>query len=83
MEINFNNRINEKPKNVYKDWAQFLTSLTPNEFTVLATLIGITIFQNLSLPEQNSIGNFFLLIGQIGVTYNGQAYTIERLNDEA
>lgn len=80
MAKSFDNLINTRPNQVYKDWAMFLTSLSPNEFVLLAVTIGISISQDLSIVEQNSIGNFFQSIGEIMITYNGQAVTIQTLN---
>lgn len=81
MDKSFDNLINTRPNRVYKDWAKFLTSLSPNEFVLLGVTIGISIAQDLSIVEQNSIGNFFQMIGEILITYNGQAVTVQTLNN--
>ena len=81
MDKSFDNLINTRPDQVYKDWAKFLTSLSPNEFVLLGVTIGISIAQDLSIVEQNSIGNFFQMIGELLITYNGQAVTVQTLNN--
>ncbi len=55
-----------------KDFSTWLNSLTPLEFTTLGTIIGYLISSVLTVSEQNSIGNWFELVGQIILTFNAQ-----------
>lgn len=68
---------------IYNDFvslSDWLFSLNPYEFTMISTLIGFIISPQLNLNEQNSLGNFFELLGQVILTINAQASTIEANN---
>ncbi len=56
-----------------KNFASWILSLTPFEFTTLATVIGYLLSLSLTTAEQNSLGNWFELVGQIILTFNAQA----------
>ena len=58
--------------NEIKNFANWIDSLSPLEFTTLGTIIGYLISSVLSVQEQNSIGNWFELVGQIILTFNAQ-----------
>ena len=58
--------------NEIKSFANWINSLTPLEFKTLGTLIGYLISSVLTVQEQNSIGNWFELVGQIILTFNAQ-----------
>lgn len=58
--------------NEIKSFANWINSLTPLEFTTLGTIIGYLISSVLTVQEQNSIGNWFELVGQIILTFNAQ-----------
>lgn len=47
-------------------------NLSPLEFTTLAVFSGYLISCNLTVDEQNSIGNWLELLGQIILTFNAQ-----------
>lgn len=47
-------------------------TLTPFEFTTLGVVIGYILSCNLTIDEQNSLGNWFELVGQIILTFNAQ-----------
>lgn len=53
-------------------FADWLMTLTPFEFTTLGTIIGYIISYNLTINQQNSIGNWLELVGQIVLTFNAQ-----------
>ncbi|MGF7058467.1 hypothetical protein [Brassicibacter mesophilus] len=54
-----------------------LTSLPPQQFTGLATIIGFLIASRLTFDQQNSIGNFIELIGQVILTISAQGSTLQ------
>lgn len=55
-----------------KSFSTWLNSLSPLEFTTLAVFTGYAIACNLTISEQNSIGNWFELLGQLILTFNAQ-----------
>lgn len=62
--------------NDFKKLSNSLFSLSAFEFNLLATLIGFALTPALSTNEQNSLGNFFALIGQVLMTANAQNITL-------
>lgn len=63
-----------------KNYASFLKKLTPNQLTVIGSLIGVLMSQNLSADEAQSLGNVLELIGQVLLTYGSQK---QLLDDES
>ncbi len=61
----------------YKTFSEWLFSLDALEFTLLATIIGYSISPTLTINQQNSLGNFFELVGQIILTFNAQNSTLK------
>lgn len=61
--------------NNFKDFTDWLFSLSGLDFTIAATTIAILLSKNLSVNEQNSVGNFFFLMGQVLITMNAQDIT--------
>ena len=59
----------------FSDW---LFSLNPYEFTLIATLIGFTISPSLNSNEQNSLGNFFELLGEVLLNIQAQSITSKK-----
>lgn len=55
-----------------KDLSSIILKLSPFEFVTYATIIGYLLSVNLTVNEQNSLGNWFELIGQIILTFNAQ-----------
>lgn len=55
-----------------RNLTSFILKLSPFEFVSIATIIGYLISFNLTISEQNSIGNWFELVGQIILTFNAQ-----------
>lgn len=47
-------------------------NIPPGQFALLANLIGIAFAKNLNSDQQNSLGNFFMSIGQSLATFNAQ-----------
>lgn len=64
--------MNSNQNNSFKSFSSFLSSLSPLEFTTLGCLIGWIITPQLNTNEQNSIGNFFELVGQVILTAQAQ-----------
>lgn len=58
--------------NELKSFINWLMNLSPLEFTTLAVITGYYLSCNLTVDEQNSIGNWFELLGQIILTFNAQ-----------
>lgn len=57
--------------------ADSLTSMNPQAFTALATILGFTIANGLTINQQNSIGNFLELVGQVILTVSAQGSTLQ------
>lgn len=47
-------------------------TLSPLEFTTLGVILGYLLSCNLTIDQQNSLGNWFELVGQIILTFNAQ-----------
>lgn len=65
--------------NNVKNYATYLKKLSPNEITILGSIIGILLCQNLGAYEAQAMGNLFELIGQSLLTYSSQ---LQLLNDD-
>lgn len=52
-------------------------SIPPIQFTLLSTLVGILLIDNLDLNEQNSLGNFIVGVGQTILTAAAQGELIK------
>lgn len=55
-----------------KNFASWLLSLSPFEFTTLGVIVGYILALSLTSDEQASVGNWFELVGQIMLTFNAQ-----------
>lgn len=55
----------------------FPPNIDPQVFSLLAVLVGMAIISDYSVNEQNSIGNWFMLLGQFIVTNAAQQSLIE------
>lgn len=51
-------------KNSCKTIASYITSLPPKQYTLLSSVVGILLTENLDPKEQISLGKFFINIGQ-------------------
>lgn len=76
MDDEFSKFINQD----YKSFSKWLFSLNAYEFTLIATIAGFIISPTLTIDEQNSLGNFLELFGQVILTINAQASTLESSN---
>lgn len=74
------NSFNKYSKEDLIGFSKFLDSLTPLEFTTLGCIIGIIIASSLNNNEQNSVGNFLELVGQVILT--NQAQEVLRQNED-
>ena len=63
-----NNEQNEK----VRDFVEYILNLTPNEMGVIASAVGVLLSQPLTAMQQNSIGNFFELVGQVMLAISAQ-----------
>lgn len=73
MQKEFDNFINQD----FGSFSDWLFSLNAYQFTLIATIAGFLIAPTLTVNEQNSLGNFFELVGQVILTINAQASTLE------
>lgn len=58
--------------------SEWLFSLDAYQFSLVATLMGFVISPTLTINQQNSLGNFFQLLGQVILTINAQAVTVKQ-----
>lgn len=58
----------------------FLPKINAYEFTTIAFVIGLLLCDDLTPAEQNSVGNFFMLIGQVLATNASQQQVINNYN---
>lgn len=68
----FKNFINQD----FKSFSDGLFSLSAFEFTLIGSILGFAISEGLTTNQQNSLGNFFTLIGQVLMTENAQNITL-------
>ena len=59
----------------FKEFTDWIFSLSGLDYTIAAITIAIILSKNLNINEQNSVGNFFFLIGQVLITMNAQDIT--------
>ncbi|TCO76858.1 hypothetical protein [Marinisporobacter balticus] len=58
-------------------------NLPPEQFTLLAYLVGALLAQNLDSDEQNSLGNFVEAVGQAILTIAAQEQLQQSQNNNA
>lgn len=54
--------------------------LPPKQFSLLSSLIGIVLIDNLDTNQQNSLGNFLINVGQAILTSAAQGQLIQSNN---
>ena len=59
-------------QNNFSNFSKWLSSLSANEFTLIAITTGFLITQGLNYEEQNAIGNWLECVGQIILTLSAQ-----------
>lgn len=52
-------------------------NINPNEFTLSAIVIGYILCENLNTNEQNALGNWFELLGQVLETSSAQRQLLQ------
>lgn len=57
--------------------------LPPRTLTLIGFLIGFTLIDDLTAAQQNSLGNFFMLIGQTLETSSGQQAVLNAKQSQA
>lgn len=62
---------NEPPQN------NFPPNINPNIYALSSYIVGMVIIDDLSVVEQNTIGNWLMLLGQFIITNAGQQALIE------
>lgn len=67
-------------KNEIKQMADYLLSLSPQELSLLSFVMGFTLSPCLTINQQNAIGNFLILFGQVMLTFNAQSNYLVNLN---
>ncbi len=72
----FNDFLNQD----FKGLSNWIYSLNPYEFTLIACLVGFGIAPFLTANQQNSMGNFFEQIGQTLLTIGAQNMTVSQQN---
>lgn len=55
----------------------FPPNIDPMAFSFTAILVGTILIDDLNVNEQNSVGNWFMLVGQFMITTAGQQQLIE------
>lgn len=56
-------------------------SLPPKEFSLLSSMIGLLLIDNLDINQQNSLGNFLVGVGQALLTAAAQGQLVEGNKD--
>ncbi|MEQ8156541.1 MAG: hypothetical protein ABRQ25_16955 [Clostridiaceae bacterium] len=59
-----------------------LFSLSPDQFSLLSSILGILLIDNLDTNQQNSLGNFIVGIGQAILTAAAQGQLLESDNSQ-
>lgn len=59
-----------------------LLSLPPKQFSLLATTFGFLLLDDLSIDQQNALGNFFLTVGQTMLTTAAQEQALQSCNSQ-
>ena len=73
--ISLEDFINKFKNEDISSYSQILSNLSPLEFISLGCIISIIISQSINPNEQNTIGNFLEMVGQILLTSYAQAST--------
>ena len=63
--------------------SNWINSLNPYEFSLIAAVIGFIVAPPLSANEQNSLGNFFELIGQVLLSIAAQNMTVSQSSQQS
>lgn len=61
--------------------AKFTSNIDASTFTISAFLIGYLLLDDLDPAEQNSVGNWFMMIGQVLCTNSAQQQVLNNKNN--
>lgn len=61
-------------------FADYLLNLSAEEFSLLSFTLAFILAPTLNITQQNAIGNFFILFGQVLVTFNSQNNYLKNIN---
>ena len=61
--------------------SHILSQVDANSFTISAFIIGYLLIDDLSPAEQNSVGNWFMMVGQVLCTNSAQQQVINNQNN--
>ena len=64
----------------FSSLVEALLSMSGTELSILASVIGYALTINTTINEQNSLGNFFELLGQFILTSSSQTYKLQSTN---
>lgn len=67
-----NKTINDFTNFDFSTLSSFLSKISPMEFGTIGCIVGLLIAAPLNSNEQNSLGNFFELVGQVILTIQAQ-----------
>ena len=59
----------------------FLNNISPSNFTLSAYIVSSILIDDLSISEQNSLGNYLELLGQIILTNAAQQQVLNNKNN--
>ena len=62
----------ENKDSTFINFANLISTLSPIEFTTLGVIAGYVLTISLDIQTQNSLGNWFELVGQILLTASAQ-----------
>lgn len=63
-----------------QNFADYLLQLSPEEITLLAFSLAYLTASPLTINQQNTIGNFVILFGQVFLTMNAQHVYLNNLH---
>ena len=58
----------------FNNFVKYIANLSPNELCITACIFGFLLSQSLDAYSQQSLGNFFELIGQFLLTESSQIF---------
>ncbi len=64
----------------FKNLASILNNLSAFEISLIGSILGLIISEGLDMNEQNIIGNFLELVGQVILTYNAKVDSLYNIN---
>lgn len=83
-----NDEVNNFANINYQSFLEYFASLSGVEYIIITSILALLITENINTTYQNSLGNFFMQLGQNIITITGQdltrhqhAPTIENIKD--